>query len=111
MSRWIVLAIGGVVGLVALVLGAGSGRAHEPYTKWLSNHGIKCCSDLERECRRVRSKWNDDIGMFQVLHEGQWLIVAASAVLKMESPDGDSHACIRKNTALVDCFVNGRPKI
>ena len=98
--------------LIGLGAFAYNAHAHEPYTDWLSPHGWKCCSDLERECRRVKSKVDDETGGFLIHHQGAWRPVPPTAVLHdKESPDGDSHACVRKGTLIIDCFVKGKAKI
>lgn len=103
-----------VVAFLLLVFGlglaSGVALAHEPYTKWMAPNGGKCCSEPDKECRPVRSYYDDEIGRFKVLVDGGWKIVPPSAVLTRESPDGRSHACIGPHTRNIYCFVNGRPK-
>lgn len=97
--------------LVALALLLHFAHAHDQFSHWLSPYGVKCCSDLEKECRAVRSDYDVSAGRYVILVGGRWVPVPAEAVLtKQESPDGSSYACIGK-TGTIFCFVNGKAKI
>lgn len=95
--------------LVFLGFAAGRASAHDAYHDWLMPNGGRCCSDLERECRPVRSDWDADRGLFVILVDGRWRDVPPAAVIAKPSPDGSSHACIG-NAGTIFCFVNGEPK-
>lgn len=79
--------------------------AHEPYTDWLAPNGARCCSDVNRECRPVRSYRGDDERYYILLH-GSWRPVPLGALLQRPSPDGSSHACVGADDTIY-CFVNG----
>jgi len=83
------------------------GRAHDPYTDWLSpKTGWSCCHD--RDCRPVRA-WLDDRGLWHARVGGRQVIVPPDIVLDRVAPDGGSHICINPTGELL-CFVGGVPK-
>lgn len=83
--------------------------AHDHYRQWFGVDGGPCCSDLGRECRPVRSYFDDETQRFKILLGGLWTVVPASAVRPYHSPDGSSHACLGTDGTIY-CFVNGEPK-
>lgn len=83
-------------------------RAHGSYHDWLGPDGKRCCSDLERECRPVRSYKGDD-GFHYVFLSGRWQQVPPDKVLARDSPDGSSHVCASYDDRIY-CFVAGKPK-
>jgi hypothetical protein len=71
----------------------------------LPDTGGSCCN--EKDCRLIDShEWQIKDGDYQVHHEGRWLVVPASRILKRQSPDGRAVACVLNN--LVVCFVVGQ---
>ena len=84
-------------------------HSHDGLEHWLSPYGARCCSDLKRECRPVRSYLGDD-GRFYVFLSGRWKVVPDDAVLAgVSSPDGSSYACADLDDR-IHCFVNGGAK-
>lgn len=53
--------------------------AHDSYHQWFGADGGRCCSDLGRECRPVRSYFDPELGAFLILLGGRWRPVAAGA--------------------------------
>ena len=83
-------------------------RAHEPYGGWVNpTTGASCCND--QDCHPVRSYLGDD-GVHYVFLSGRWKPVPAARVLKIPSPDGNSHVCDNVMTDEIYCFVAGQPK-
>lgn len=97
-----------IVAVFALAKCGNEAKAHDKYHDWLGKDGVRCCTDLERECRPVRSFLHED-GLFRVWVDGRWREVPSHAVLDRPSPDGRSHACISRN-GLIFCYVNGSPR-
>lgn len=104
-----------IVCLASLAIAIGVARCAGPalghdfkYHDWLKSDGSRCCSDLERECREVRSYVGDD-GRDYVFYGGIWRVVPDGARLDRESPDGNSHACVGQ-AGTIFCFVRGKPK-
>ncbi len=104
----LVLALAIAVFMIGAFTG-GRARAHEPYGDWRQPGGASCCSDLQRECRPVRSYLGDD-GRHYVFLSGRWKPVPPGNVLKRPSPDGNSHVCAGLEDEIY-CFVAGVPKI
>ena len=102
--------LGAVLILVSIGFCAGRVTAHDHRGHWLDAWGVKCCSDLHRECRPARSMLGDD-GGYSVWLEGRWRPVPPTAVLAtVESPDGSSYVCLDKSDGRIRCFINGKPK-
>ncbi len=100
----------GVLVLAALFfLLSKEGKAHEDYEKLLDAYGSRCCSDLKRECRAVRSYLGED-DRYYVFLSGRWKVVPESAViLDVRNLAGQSVACADLNDN-VFCFFPGQPR-
>lgn len=114
MSRYLLQILYGVILCLfgaGLLLGfvAGRATAHDHYGTWFGADGGPCCSDLGRECRPVRSYYDDEQRAFRILLDGLWQKVPAGAVRPYQSFDGSSHACLGTDGTIY-CFVNGEPK-
>lgn len=124
-AGWLMLLDAPALRPVARVLGAAAwvffvlatmaalqaAKAHDKMGHWLDAHGIKCCSDLHRECRPVNSFYDEAEGAYRIKLHGKWVLVPAGAVLDtVASPDGSSYACLDQYDGRIRCFVNGAPK-
>lgn len=100
--------------VVALLIAGGvamcqkPARSHDSYHDWLGKDGVRCCTDLDRECRQAPS-YVDDEGHDRVLIDGVWRVVPVGARLDRESPDGNSHVCVGRGGTIF-CFVRGKVK-
>jgi hypothetical protein len=95
--------------VVVLAIGAAvQALAHGAYGGWINPaSGGSCCDD--RDCQPARSYLGDD-GFHYVWLTGQWRRVPPDRVLKIPSPDGNSHVCADVQTDAIHCFVAGQPK-
>lgn len=93
-------------------------RAHDPYGHWTQpGTGKSCCSQqrtqadgtIVGDCRRVRSYLGDD-GVHYILVRNRWRPVPPDRVLRIPSPDGNSHGCVNDETLEIHCFVPGPPR-
>ncbi len=101
------------LGFFALATAAAwqAAKAHDKMGHWLDAWGVKCCSDLHKECRPVRSMYDEARGLYVVWIDGQPRDVPETAVLTtVESPDGSSYACLDQYDGRIRCFVNGKPR-
>jgi hypothetical protein len=107
--RLTLIAVALIVAVFAAGFLAGRATAHDRYHQWFGADGGPCCSDLGRECRPVRSYFDEEAGHYLILQAGRWVPVPARAVRAYSSPDGSSHACIG-SSGTIFCFVNGVPR-
>lgn len=78
-------------------------KAHEPYSDWkIPGTGVSCCDN--RDCGPVRADRDMD-GRWIVFKDGREIVVPASRVLPIPSPDGRSHWC--GIGEITYCFVPG----
>ena len=85
--------------------GQGHGKWHENFYKNLKRPDEKdqsCCSLNDCTPTQVRMS---RFGYYEVMVEGEWILVPLKKIVRVSAPDGGAHVCYQKRVKLLYCVI------